>query len=321
MLDKPQLGRPLTLRDFLKLQFTLYEPRFVPFLDAFTGANGAALAPNWTAPTWDIQGNAARNSPTAGAELTVNGGFDSDTTWIKGTGWSIAAGVASCDGSQVAASNLYQNNSIVAYTFYLVTFTVSNYAAGSVSMNIGGFISSSPRSSNGTFTQIIKTLTSNGRIYIVANSTFVGDIDNVSIKPLTLSELFATVNRANKSNVTAQVEATTTAATQAGIVICLDNAANPANFIVGYHNRTKAYLEKCVAGTYTSLISSTAAYAAGGIVKVIKSESSVDLWYNGNKIGATQTVSNTGIVSNTIHGIFDTYAGTNRLDNFSLTSP
>jgi hypothetical protein len=38
------------------------------------------------------------------AELVVNGGFDADTDWTKGTGWSIAGGVATQDGSDMYAN-------------------------------------------------------------------------------------------------------------------------------------------------------------------------------------------------------------------------
>ena len=49
---------------------------------------------------------------------------------------------------------------------------------------------------------------------------------------------------------------------------------------------------------------------------VVKDSNSVTLFYNNAKIGATQTVSDAGITSNTIHGIFDTYG--NSIDNFQV---
>lgn len=41
--------------------------------------------------------NAARGAsgPSYGPELLANGGFDSDTVWSKGVGWTIGSGVAS----------------------------------------------------------------------------------------------------------------------------------------------------------------------------------------------------------------------------------
>ena len=43
-------------------------------------------------------------------DRVTNGAFAADTDWTKGDGWSIAAGVANCDGSQTGGSNLYQSN-------------------------------------------------------------------------------------------------------------------------------------------------------------------------------------------------------------------
>ncbi len=115
----------------------------------------------------------------------------------------------------------------------------------------------------------------------------------------------------------ADVDLVITALTQAGLVLCLDDAATPANFLIAYHDGTKAHLEKCVAGTYTSLISAAAAYSANATLRVIKDGTSVDLFYNEVKVGTTQTVSDAGIKDNTIHGLFSTYPG-NTLDNFML---
>lgn len=58
-----------------------------------------------------------------GPELVINGGFDTDSDWGKGIGWSIAGGVA-------IASNptepLFQAINLVAGRGYQVSFTVSN---------------------------------------------------------------------------------------------------------------------------------------------------------------------------------------------------
>ena len=43
-----------------------------------------------------------------GNNLVTNGTFDTDSDWVKGTGWTISNGVASSDGSQTSNSNLYQ---------------------------------------------------------------------------------------------------------------------------------------------------------------------------------------------------------------------
>ena len=59
-----------------------------------------------------------------GSELVTNGGFDTDSNWVKGTGWSIANGKASCDGSQSSQSNLYQAGIVPINKTYKATFSI-----------------------------------------------------------------------------------------------------------------------------------------------------------------------------------------------------
>ena len=78
----------------------------------------------------DVDANVSLADNT-GSDLATNGTFDSDTGWIKGTGWTIDPGVASSDGSQVGDSDLSQTILTNAKT-YLVTYTISNYNAGTL---------------------------------------------------------------------------------------------------------------------------------------------------------------------------------------------
>ncbi len=63
------------------------------------------------------------------AEFVTNGAFASDTGWTKGTGWSIAGGVATIAASHVAISDLTQNaaaaNPLVASRIYNMTCTTT----------------------------------------------------------------------------------------------------------------------------------------------------------------------------------------------------
>jgi hypothetical protein len=40
--------------------------------------------------------NSVKPQRTYGSELVTNGTFDTDSDWVKGTGWSIANGKATC---------------------------------------------------------------------------------------------------------------------------------------------------------------------------------------------------------------------------------
>ena len=290
----------------------------LPFADTFNRGDGALGGP-WTGADATVSSNEAIITPSDANRLT-NPGFATDSDWAKGTGWSIGGGVASCDGSQVSNSNLSQSVSggHSIGTWYYIEATISSYAAGTLSICPGGYQYISG-SANGTYRAVLRLTgsTPTATHYITANSTFQGSVDNAVNQALTLANLFASVE-ASAADVTAQVELdTVVAGTQAGLVLNLDSAASPANFVIAYHDGTNAKLDKCVAGTYTSVISAAAAYSAGKTLRVVKSGTSYSLYYNGNQIGTTQTVSDAGIINNTLHGLFSTYSG-NQLDNYSL---
>jgi len=132
-------------------------------------------------------------------------------------------------------------------------------------------------------------------------------VDDYSFKALTLSTTLGTVYDKH-ADYLAEVAPTLTAGTQAGLMLNIDDDSNPANFILAYHDGTNAHLDKCVAGTYTSLINTAATYSAGKRLVVIKDGTSVTLYYNDAKIGATQTISDAGVKDNTKHSWFSTYA-------------
>ena len=146
-------------------------------------------------------------------------------------------------------------------------------------------------------------------------------LDNLSLKPLTLSSLFSSVSTSDK-DVIASADVTLTAGTQAGVVTNLDSAGTPANFLIAYHDGTYIKLDKNVGGTYTNLISATTNYVAGTTLRVITYHSDantlkVRVYYNNALRGTEQTVTDAGIISNTLHGLFSTYSG-NTFDNFTL---
>ena len=51
-------------------------------------------------------------------ELVTNGGFDTDTDWSKGTGWTISGGTAQIDGTQTTYSTILQGGVLTeGYTY------------------------------------------------------------------------------------------------------------------------------------------------------------------------------------------------------------
>ncbi len=117
-------------------------------------------------------------------QLVTNGTFDLDSSWTKGTGWTIAAGVASCDGSQAGDSDLEQViASLTNLASYVVTFTVSGYSAGTITPVVGT-TAGTARSADGTFTETIVCGASTD-FALRADADFVGSVDVVKVNPTT----------------------------------------------------------------------------------------------------------------------------------------
>ena len=122
-----------------------------------------------------------------GDELVTNGGFDTDTDWIKGTGWTISGGVAAFNG--VGGLSILRNIGINQGSAYEVTVTVTALSSGAFRVLCGFDTSSSNMTTPGTYTFILLGGT-NSFIYLQSQSSTVGTIDNISvreIKPLAVS--------------------------------------------------------------------------------------------------------------------------------------
>ena len=119
-----------------------------------------------------------------GSELVVNGDFATDSDWTKGTGWTISGGKANQSGNPF--TNLTQrigrqNTPIV------LTYTISNYSSGSVTIFMGDSSGQgTSRSANGTYSETITTATSSPNVFFQTGASgFTGSIDNVSVKEIT----------------------------------------------------------------------------------------------------------------------------------------
>lgn len=114
----------------------------------------------------------------AGDNLITDGGFSSSSGWTLENGWSISGGVASKTAG--ASGGVYRTASVTVGKQYLVKFTISNYSAGTIKPFIGGGNYGSSRSSNGTYIELL-TCATNTNCGLVADSSFVGSIDDLTI--------------------------------------------------------------------------------------------------------------------------------------------
>jgi hypothetical protein len=110
-----------------------------------------------------------------GPEMLTNGGFLTDTTWIKGNGWAIAAGVATV-ALPLAASTLTQAVSVISGRTYLASFALSAFVGGAVRVrlqNSGANASNQPAYAvNGTYSVLLTaTGTGNEFAFLATNSS------------------------------------------------------------------------------------------------------------------------------------------------------
>ena len=166
-----------------------------------------------------------------------------------------------------------------------------------------------------------RTTTTNCKIRLSPNAATINAtarFDDVSAKIITLPTTLATITSPTPTQTAAAKIHTLTTGTQAGVVSLLDSASNPKNFLIGYHDGTNVKLDKCVAGTYTSLISTAVSFSSNAQIEIRRpSGNTFQLWYNGSQRGTDQTVSDASIISNTIYGMFSTYEG-NLFTEFTL---
>lgn len=246
--------------------------------------------------------------PVAGAELLTNGGFTVDANWTKDDGWSIDTGTGrAVKIASAAAANLTQTTAATVGAWHRFTFDILSKGGefGFLARN-GGSTILPYADSIGVALWTIR-FTSNVIGPRTAAAQY-GEIDNASCVPLTLPSLLSTRAYAS-ADCDLSVAVTRTAGTQAGLCARLDSAATPANFIIAYETGAgRVKVDKCVAGVYTNIIDGAVTYAAGRVLRLVCSGNNVSVYYNGVQVGSTVTVSDAGIVSNTRHGLFSTYA-------------
>ena len=111
-------------------------------------------------------------------ELITNGGFDADSDWTKGTGWTISSGKAHVDCASTAA--LYQDLTLGVGNVYFLEFTISNYVAGTLQAQFGGDVVGGT-AANGTVSFYQTATATSTRLYLYGMGTSEFSIDNVTV--------------------------------------------------------------------------------------------------------------------------------------------
>ncbi|MBI5942872.1 MAG: hypothetical protein HY864_00770 [Chloroflexi bacterium] len=294
------------------------------------GANGLlGGAWNTTNSAWRVLGGKAVCTPTLGAELFANTGFDADTNWTKGAGWTISAGKANHAGA--TAGSLTQAIGGIG-NWYRAGYMHESGATNQTYVYFGATTNMGRQHATQTNQQVIavRRQLSTTDMGLRATTNAVVQADTATAKLITLSDMFASKIANNNATITANIVTGLNSSIlfnqPIGVAGWMDSYTSPANFIIAYLNVTPGlttvtlYLEKCVGGTYTTLTSGVVTYAAGAPLKLTGTVSggtlTLDAYYNGTQVGTQQTVTDAGIISNTRHGMF----GGSEFNNFAYFS-
>jgi hypothetical protein len=298
----------------------------------------------WNSNSWVNNYNTvAYNTPVTGSELVTDGGMEiwidanNLTNWTKsisGTSSINKEAVVKHSGSYSARldiDSLGSNGQILqASQVPINSWCVTSWWGRSSEIGkrlriaYNGFAMMGPERDPGiTWTNYIdiwRQSSSSGFGFIRvsgASSSSSLYVDDVSIKALTLSSLFASLQTSKSDILIEVVIPSMIYGTQAGLVLNIDDANNPQNFVIAYQDRSNVRLEKCVGGVYTTLINTAAALTSTGRLIVSKDGTQYRVYYNDVLIGSEQTISDIGIVNNTLHGMFSTYSA-NTFDDFVI---
>jgi lysophospholipase L1-like esterase len=278
----------------------------------------------WTAPAWSIAANAAVSAPGLSAEKLAGGDFEAAAS----DGWTFNGALTERSEEQVHAGTYSRKNTGTVnqgvYKQYTGPttqkwFLVSGWlyvTTGSAAVAAAGALSPSTAAAAWNRAYASRRYTTNAwcaAYAAAAGSTFY--VDDLSCRELVTADLFATLDTGKSDNFVVSAALTCGLTQSAGLVACLDSAANPQNYVLAHYDAFKVSLDKVVAGVATNLLFVTTTYAAGARLAVEKQGTTFRVFYNGALIGTPQTIADAGIVSNTRHGLFNTVP-TNTLEDF-----
>ena len=138
---------------------------------------------------YEAQGfEAPKEKPSANSEeLITNGDFATDSDWTLGADWTISGGTL--NSTTAIGNNTRQDNVLEAGKTYEITYTITSVTSGAVRFLLGGSgsINGKVRNSIGTYTEIVtnNSTGSEDSFYLKADGSFIGNIDNVSVKEVT----------------------------------------------------------------------------------------------------------------------------------------
>ena len=118
-----------------------------------------------------------------GSELVTNGGFDADTDWVKGAGWTISAGVASFTYAGIGGS-ITQTVSITSGQTYLVELTAVTGAGVVVSLGGGATFTTLQGGGTNDYSFTLIAGGSNSTLRITNRTNSASGLSAISVREL-----------------------------------------------------------------------------------------------------------------------------------------
>jgi hypothetical protein len=323
----------------------------IPYtLDASTKPDGAFPA-GWTGSTWTISSGKGVCSPTLGTELLPDPGLEATYTaglcaslykshaGVTATESADAHGGSKAQGflSDAAYHYLYKYLAATANTWYQFSGWAKRAAGTGSTVVLSAYQASSGPNTSATslpytaadWTQYHltkRTFDTGNFIYYAAlekGSSFdTVIVDDLSLKAITQSTMFAL--RKAKTGATVKAKYTWNGMGSCGVVARANAASNPNTFLLAHYHHIEMYaycaLEKCVNGTWTTLISTytnSPGSGGGGIptntqwLEIRCSGNTIQLFQNNIQVGTDQTVTD---VPGAYAGVFS--SGGPQLESF-----
>lgn len=143
-----------------------------PTADAFAASLVASIPVLASSSYGHVDGDNTRPN------LLINGRFDADTDWSKGTGWAIAGGKATKSGA--SATSVSQPKAVTPGSVYRYAFTVSDRTGGTLTARFTGgtTVVGGAAQSNATFMGSLTATTGNDTFHLYGTAAFVGSVDD-----------------------------------------------------------------------------------------------------------------------------------------------
>lgn len=156
-------------------ELQLYRAPSGTLLDQTAHALGTPISVSAGTSAMIVDGDGTR------VALVVNGSFEADSDWSKGSGWTIAAGVAQ-HASGIAGA-LAQDITVAAGEMVRIAFSVSGRSLGSVTPSLTGgtTVAGAGVSANGRHFLELGAVSGTDTFELDADADFDGSIDDVTL--------------------------------------------------------------------------------------------------------------------------------------------